>query len=106
MAITNPWHWLYSSETIKRIPQKAGVYELGNKYKTVIYIGKASGGRLRERVSEHIGDKVNQCIRKNAEWFRYAATKAFTTEERSLFKEYKKSHHGKIPPCNIQDPSL
>ena len=42
MPIINTWHRLNDPEATKHIPQKAGAYELANKYKTVIYIGHAS----------------------------------------------------------------
>ena len=103
MAIRNPWHRLYSPKTIKRIPRRAGAYELGNKYQTVIYIGETSN--LRRRMDEHVDDPKNDCIRKNARLFHYEIVRAHITRQRTLLKEYKDSHHGKIPPCNIQDPS-
>lgn len=104
MAITNPWHRLYSPKTIRRIPRKAGAYELGNKYGTVIYIGET--GDLRERIDYHVDDPSNDCIRKNATRFRYEITRAHITRERVLIKQYKAKHRGKLPSCNTQDPSL
>ncbi len=97
MRITNDWHRLNDTKAIKRIPQKAGVYELGNQYHTVIYIGLARGGRLISRIKDHVDDERNECIEDNAVYFRYTTTKAFKSGERELFKEYKNTHHGKIP---------
>lgn len=105
MPIRNAWHRLNEPRAIRRVPEKAGVYELGNKYHTVIYIGRAGGGRLRDRIYEHVDDGANRHIRDNAVYFRFTTTRAFINEERELFEEYKKTHQGKIPPCNTQDPS-
>ena len=49
MAIINVWHRLSDSSAITRVSKKAGIYELGNKNKAIIYIGRAEGDRLRER---------------------------------------------------------
>ena len=106
MVIRNLWHRLNDSKAIKHIPEKAGVYELGNKYKTVKYIGRAEGGNLCKRIKDHVHERENKCIRLNCVCFRYMTTKADISGERTLFKEYKARHSGKIPLCNNQDPSL
>ena len=102
----NTWHRLNDPEATKHIPQKSGAYELANKYKTVIYIGHAKGGNLRRRIKDHARDNANDCICRNAAYFRYVVMRAYATGERTLFREYKAKHRDKIPPCNIRDPSL
>lgn len=104
MPVRNPWHQLYNPKAIWRIPRKAGVYELGNKYGTVVYIGHTSD--LQDRIDDHVDNPQNDCIRKNAQFFRYEITRAHITRERTLFRQYKAKHGGKIPRCNTQDPSL
>lgn len=106
MPIKNKWHRLNDPKAVQRVPDKAGVYELGNENKTVIYIGQASGGRLRERIGDHVNESVNECIKMYAVFFRYRTTRAYIEAERELFREYKERHSGKIPSCNTQDPSL
>jgi excinuclease UvrABC nuclease subunit len=90
---------------MRRIPQRAGVYVLANRKHTIIYIGRAEGGRLQGRIKDHVNDSKNKCIRKNAVYFRYVATQAYKSGERTLIKEYK-AKYGKLPLCNTQDPSL
>ena len=106
MSVVNVWHQLCDSEAIKCIPRKSGVYELANKYRTVIYIGHAKGGNLQRRIQDHTRKYANECIRRNAVYFRYAVMRAYATGERTLFREYKAEHNNKIPPCNSRDPSL
>ena len=102
----NTWHRLSDPEAISRIPQRSGVYEFGNKYKTVIYIGHAKGGNLRRRIKDHTREYAKDCIRRNAIYFRYNVLRAYATGERTLFKEYKAKHNNKIPLCNTRDPSI
>ena len=106
MPIINAWHRLSDPEAIRLIPRKAGAYEFANKYRTVIYIGHAKGGNLYRRIKDHTREYANDCIRRNAVYFRYMVMRAYATGERTLFREYKAKHRNKIPPCNIRDPSL
>jgi len=103
-VIRNLWHRLDNPKAINRVPEKAGVYELGNRNQTIIYIGES--GNLRDRINYHVDDPKNECIRKNAVYFHYMRKKAHIAGQRKLFKEYKAIHHGKIPLCNTHDPSL
>jgi excinuclease UvrABC nuclease subunit len=106
MPIIDVWHRLSDPEAIKRIPRKAGAYELANKYRTVIYIGHAKGGNLHRRIQDHTREYAKDCIRRNAVYFRYMVMRAYATGERTLFREYKAKHNNEIPPCNTRDPSL
>ncbi len=101
----NAWHRLGDPEAIKRIPRKAGAYELANKYRAVIYIGHAKGGNLQRRIKDHTREYANDCISRNAVYFHYLVMRAYATEERTLFWEYKAKHNNKIPLCNTRDPS-
>ena len=105
MPISNTWHRLDDSEATRHIPKKAGAYELANKFKTVIYIGHAKGGNLQRRIKNHARENVNDCIRRDAVYFRYMVMRAYATGERTLFREYKANHNNKIPLCNARDPS-
>ena len=106
MAIADAWQRLRDREAIRQVPMRAGVYELADKRKTVVYIGRAKGGNLRNRLRSHANERVNDCVRTHAVYFRYMATKAHRRDEKTLFAEYKAKHRGKIPPCNTIDPSL
>ena len=79
-----------------------GVYELGNSNSAVVYIGR---GHLRDRIAAHAAAASNTCIGRNARKFRYERTAAHVTRERELFVEFKRTHGGRIPACNTQDPS-
>ncbi len=97
MSIINVWQRLSDPEAIKRIPRKAGAYELANKHRTVICIGHAKGGNLHRRIQDHTREYAKDCIRRNAVYFRYMVMRAYTAVERTLFREYKAKHNNKIP---------
>jgi excinuclease UvrABC nuclease subunit len=106
MIIICEWYRLDDQEALRQVPKKAGVYELADADRVVIYIGRAKGGNLRNRLRTHARERVNECIRMSAVCFRYAVTKAHRRDEKELFVEYKTAHDGKIPQCNTIDPSL
>ena len=106
MIITGGWHKVDDPEALRQIANKAGVYELADGDKVVIYIGRAKGGNLRNRLRTHARERVNECIRTGAVHFRCAVTKAHRRDEKALFAEYKAAHDGEIPRCNTIDPSL
>ena len=99
MPIANAWHSLSNEDA----PEAPGVYELGNANGTVVYIG--SSGDLRQRIKQHANADGRSCIGRNATRFRYERTSSYISRERELFREYKDSHGGNIPPCNDNDPS-
>jgi len=106
MTIAATWYHLDDPDALREIPKRAGVYELADRNDTIIYIGRAKGGNLRNRLRTHANERVNECIREKAVYFRYMVTKAHRREEKTLFSVYKAKHGGKIPPCNTIDPSL
>ena len=106
MAMTDEWHRLGDPEAMRAIPNRAGVYQLADSNKIVIYIGRAKGGNLRARLRTHANERVNDCIHKTAVYFRYIVTRAHRREEKTAFVEYKAEHNGEIPLCNTIDPSL
>ena len=106
MPITNAWKRLSDAQAMRQIPKKSGVYEFGNKYRSVIYIGHAKGGNLQRRIKDHTREYAKECIRTNAVYFRYMVMRAFAAGERQLIMEYKARHNNKIPPCNTRDPSI
>ena len=106
MIIAGEWYRLDDQEALRQVPKKAGVYELADADGIVIYIGRAKGGNLRNRLRTHAREKVNECIRRGAVHFRFVVTKAHRRDEKALFTEYKAAHDGEIPHCNTIDPSL
>lgn len=106
MIISDDWQRLDDSLALRQIPKRAGVYELGDQEKRVIYIGRAKGGNLRNRLRTHARERVNECIRTKAVHFRYLVTRAHRRDEKELFVKFKAMHDGEIPLCNTIDPSL
>lgn len=46
-----------TQENISRVPRdKPGVYRIKNAESDILYVGKAKGGRLDERIAEHKGE--------------------------------------------------
>jgi len=46
-----------TNRNIEKVPgDKPGVYRIQNSRKDVLYIGKAKGGRLDDRIMEHKGE--------------------------------------------------
>ncbi|HWQ27854.1 MAG TPA: GIY-YIG nuclease family protein [Dehalococcoidia bacterium] len=99
MAINDRWRTLGRDAA----PEAAGVYELGDRSGAVIYIG--SSGNLQRRIAEHASAPANTCIGQWAAAFRYETTIAYEAREKQLFRQYKATHGGRIPPCNDRDPS-
>ncbi len=104
MPIRNAWHCLDDPRAVDRIPGRLGVYELGNKNHTIIYIGHSPTAGLKERISNYIDGK-NPCIKRYAIYFRFESTENPEAQEIQLFCQFKRTHKGKRPQCNKQDPS-
>lgn len=101
MSIQKRWSRL-TSENVAEVPEVSGVYELGNRLRNVIYIGRAGGGNtLRGRLRQHCSpSEPKWCIRTKAYYFRYEETRAHISRERELLDEYRSSHGGRLPECN------
>ena len=98
MPITNSWHTLSGTEYM---PAALGVYELGNKNNEVVFIGR---GSLSHRIGAHASASASTCIGRNATKFRYEQTASHASRELELFAEFKETHRGKRPACNVHDP--
>jgi hypothetical protein len=99
MPITGTW---YKLQAPSGAPQVEGAYELGNSSGAVVYIGRSNN--LGDRLSQHAATD-DPCIRQNADRHRYEATSRSVERKKELFVEYKRTHAGLIPSCNVQDPS-
>jgi len=83
MRISNP--------NLENVPgDKPGVYRIKNADGDVLYVGKAKGGRLDDRIAEHKGEF------EGGTQFQYRTTSSKEAAERLERKEIKKFD----PPSN------
>lgn len=77
--------------SLEKVPgDKPGVYRIKNAEGDVLYIGKAKGGRLDDRIAEHKGEL------EGGTQFQYRTTSSKEAAERLERKEIKKFD----PPSN------
>jgi excinuclease UvrABC nuclease subunit len=77
--------------SLEKVPgDKPGVYRIKNSVGDVLYVGKAKGGRLDDRIAEHKGEF------KGGTQFQFQITSSKETAERLERKEIKKYN----PPSN------
>ncbi len=48
---------LNKTNILDKVPDRSGVYKIYNKNDSLKYIGHAGGGRLKERILEHVNEK-------------------------------------------------
>lgn len=75
-------------DDVDKAPDKAGVYMFIEDKDEVIYVGKASGGRLRDEIK----DKRNTSADKGAKkyrWFRTNSDEVAKDLEADWIKKYK-----------------
>jgi excinuclease UvrABC nuclease subunit len=100
MPIRNNW-WSFTIDCIRKVPEEAGVYELGNAKQDVVYIGSATKS-IQSRLKSHI--KAKKCIR--VKYFRYRRIKwneNAKEEERRLIKAHIRIH-GEPPSLVEKSP--
>jgi len=80
-----------TNANIEKVPgDKPGVYRIKNAEGDILYIGKAKGGRLDDRIAEHKGEF------EGGTQFQYRTTSSKEAAERLEQKEIKKFD----PPSN------
>ncbi len=80
-----------TKQSIENVPgNKPGVYRIKNAQGDILYVGKAKGGRLDERIAEHKGRF------RGGTQFQYKTTSSKEDAERLEQQEIKKH----IPPRN------
>ncbi len=102
MPIVKSWMPLSRIE-VNKVPERGGVYELGDARKEVVFVGKAEAGQLRKQLASHIMDRKNAVIKAKAKHFRYAASSNVGSEYNALLEAYKKTHGGRLPEANQSD---
>jgi hypothetical protein len=101
MPIQAQW-WSFVESVIEVDRDDPGVYELGDKDGTVVYIG--SSNELRRRLREHLNEASSACIRQNVTHYRMEYTANYRTRERELYDGHVRIF-GMPPKCNDSRPS-
>jgi predicted GIY-YIG superfamily endonuclease len=96
MPIDRPW-LLFSEIAINLEQDESGVYELGNRTGSVIYLGSSS--RVRQRLKEHLNAWSTTCLKKHTAKYRVEYTSKFKAREWELYDQHVRSH-SKPPRCN------
>jgi len=80
-----------TQKNLEKVPgNKPGVYRIKNTSGDILYVGKAKGGRLDDRIAEHKGQF------KDGTKFQYRTTVSKEAAERLERKEIRTYH----PPRN------
>jgi hypothetical protein len=90
-------------EKIKAMPDKAGVYELGDVKQEVVYIGSSSSS-VRDRLLSH--KEKTKFMR--VKYFRFERAGYFEDPlemEHRHCRLFKKAHKGKLPRLQERSPT-
>lgn len=88
----------FTYQNLDRVDWIYGVYELGDRYKEIIYIGQ---GILRDRLLAHLRSE-DPCFKK-ARYFRVEKTGGkfrAKQRERTELNKYADNHDDYLPECN------
>ena len=103
MPINRVWH-SFAREVIKVLPDKAGVYELGDAKGEVVYIG-SSNTSVRGRLLKH----KERTRFMHVKCFRFQRADPFFDEPRKLERKhcelFRKRHNGTLPRLQERSPS-
>jgi len=94
LPIRKEWIEL-TPDNIAQVPEKDGVYELGDGDGNIIYI--AGTPNLREGIREKM-EEDNPCL-KEARFFRYEEVFMYTMRESELIQQFIRQHK-RLPKCN------
>lgn len=83
----SPYDLAYPAE-VDEAPDKAGVYMFIDKEEEVIYVGKASGGRLRDEIKGNRGMSADRGVVKYR-WFRTNSDEVAKDVEADWIKKYR-----------------
>ena len=99
MAV-DPGRWQkLNPATIECVPEEAGIFEIGNLVRTVLYIGRANGN-LRRRLEGLGAVPENVPASAGGYWVRCAVV---ADEENALTERHalhRGAHEGHLPPGN------
>ncbi|MGC9947049.1 MAG: hypothetical protein ABSF64_11835 [Bryobacteraceae bacterium] len=94
--------WTFRESLVGYDHNYRAVYEFGDSSEIVIYIG--SSDELQFRLTRHLNEPADSCIKKNAKNYRYEYTADYLRREQQLYDEHV-SLYGKPPICNTARPS-
>lgn len=84
---TSPYALDYPGD-VDKAPNRAGVYMFIDKDDEVVYIGKASGGRLRDEIKTKRNTSADKGAKKYR-WFRTNSDEVAKDLEADWIKKYK-----------------
>ena len=88
-----PEEWLnFEAESVAKVPETEGAYQLLDEKKMIIYIKGAMN--LRKELEEQLATN------KRAKYFVYEEARMFTMRESELLQQFLKKH-GKLPEQNV-----
>jgi len=98
--------WIaFNRSNVDNLPSSAGVYELGNADRVVVYVGRTDN--LKRRLNEHLNNPTDPCIKRvKPSYFRYETCvweRQCCERERQLILQHQSAYR-KLPECNDKVP--
>lgn len=100
MPIAARWRSLERIPLARGRDPLAGVYELADERKVVIYIGQ-SASDVPHRIRSHLA--AGGCVAERARYWRMAQSRVPQADEAALLSAYRATH-GELPACNRATP--
>ncbi|MFH1597997.1 MAG: hypothetical protein ABIB97_02915 [Patescibacteria group bacterium] len=91
----------FDKKNISKVPHVAGIIELANLEREVIYID--SSPDINKKLFELI-DSYDPCL-DNAKFYRIEINPGVDQGLLKAFQRYKEAHENHIPRCNRMDPT-
>lgn len=99
MSLTPGRWWPLTPETAAELPESAGVFEVANLVRTVLYIGRGEGSvRARLAVLSHPNPTLPRLA--GGYYFRYELGASEEELQAERLTEYCTGHGGHVPPGN------
>jgi hypothetical protein len=99
MSLTPGRWWPLTPEIVADLPEGAGIFEVSNLVRTVLYIGRAEGSlRTRLAVLAHPNPTLPRLA--GGYYFRYELGASEEDLHTARLAEYCAGHRGHVPPGN------
>ena len=95
---TTTWRRL-NPDIVADLPEAAGVFEVGNLVRTVVYIG-AADGNLRARLAVLAIEQAKLPACAGGHYFRYELTPREQETLATRLTAYREEHAGELPAGN------